>query len=66
MKLETYNGHGLTVSIKNGNVFVDGVQVIEADVVTKTGVIHFIDGVIPGLNAPKEDIEELKDSEDPL
>lgn len=45
-KLETFNGHSLVVSIKEGAVCINDVPVIEADIICKNGVIHIIDDMI--------------------
>jgi uncharacterized surface protein with fasciclin (FAS1) repeats len=44
--LPTLNGGKLTVSIKNGAVFVNGAKVVKADVLVKQGVVHVIDSVL--------------------
>jgi uncharacterized surface protein with fasciclin (FAS1) repeats len=42
----TVNGSNLTVSIKNGNVFVDSAQVTKTDVNASNGVVHIVDSVL--------------------
>ena len=42
----TVNGSSLTVSLKNGNVFVDNAQVTKTDVNASNGVVHIIDSVL--------------------
>ncbi len=46
--IETLAGDELLVSIRNGNVFIDGSQVSEADVEAENGIIHVIDRVMIG------------------
>jgi uncharacterized surface protein with fasciclin (FAS1) repeats len=49
MVLDTVNGETLLVSVENGVVKVNGINVSAADVDASNGVIHLIDGVlIPG------------------
>ncbi len=45
-ELETAGGEMLSVTVEDGNVFVNGAQVITADVEAENGVIHIIDGVL--------------------
>jgi uncharacterized surface protein with fasciclin (FAS1) repeats len=66
MKLETFNGHGLVVSKKEGEILINGVPVIEADVVCKNGVIHFIDDVLPLDKKTEESKEYLEEAKDDL
>ena len=42
----TVNGSSLTVSLNNGNVFVDKAQVTKTDVNASNGVVHIIDSVL--------------------
>ncbi|MGB5987751.1 MAG: fasciclin domain-containing protein [Desulfobacterales bacterium] len=42
----TVNGKALTVSQKDGSVFVDGAMVTQTDVKASNGVIHVIDAVV--------------------
>ena len=42
----TINGKDITVSITNGNVFINDAQVTVADIVTDNGVVHVIDAVL--------------------
>lgn len=46
MKAKTVNGGEITITIADGNVKVNGAQVVLADVATSNGVIHVIDGVL--------------------
>ncbi len=46
MKAKTVNGAGITITIADGKVKVNGAQVVLADVATSNGVIHVIDGVL--------------------
>lgn len=45
-ELETAGGEMLSVTVENGDVFVNGAQVIATDVEADNGVIHVIDGVL--------------------
>jgi uncharacterized surface protein with fasciclin (FAS1) repeats len=45
-KLKTVEGHELTVSMKDGNVMIDGAKVTIADVISSNGVTHVIDAVL--------------------
>jgi transforming growth factor-beta-induced protein len=44
--IETLNGQFLEVTFVEGNVFVNGAQVIITDIITSNGVIHVIDAVL--------------------
>jgi len=46
MTAKTLEGATLKFTIKNGKVYVNGVQVTTADVPASNGVIHVIDGVL--------------------
>ena len=43
---KTVQGQTLDIVVKDGNVFVDGAQVVITDVTTSNGVIHVIDSVV--------------------
>ncbi len=45
-KVKTVNGQELTVSIKDGEVKINGAKVVMADVEASNGVIHAIDAVL--------------------
>jgi uncharacterized surface protein with fasciclin (FAS1) repeats len=45
-KPTTLNGAPLSITVKGGKVFVNGAQVITADVAGSNGVIHVIDAVV--------------------
>lgn len=45
-EIETAGGAVLSISVEDGNVFVNGAQVVNADVEAENGVIHVIDGVL--------------------
>jgi uncharacterized surface protein with fasciclin (FAS1) repeats len=50
--ITTLSGVDFTVSIVNGDVFINQAQVIVADIVTDNGVVHVLDAVIaPGIIA---------------
>ncbi len=43
---KTVQGQNVKIEVKNGNVFVDGAQVVSADIEASNGIIHVIDTVI--------------------
>ena len=43
---QTVQGQSVSISVQDGKVFVDGAQVVMADIMTSNGVIHVIDSVI--------------------
>ena len=48
-ELKTAQGDQLKVKIVGGEVFINGAKVVVADVLTKNGVVHIVDGVlVPG------------------
>ena len=42
----TVQGEDLAITVENGNVFINGVGVVQTDVTASNGVIHIIDGVL--------------------
>ena len=50
---KTVNGQTLDVQVRDGKVYVNGAQVVTADVGASNGVIHVIDGVL--LPSPEKD-----------
>ncbi|TVP97094.1 MAG: fasciclin domain-containing protein, partial [Acholeplasmatales bacterium] len=46
VEVETLGGAFLTISVESGSVFVNGAEVILADVFASNGIIHVIDGVL--------------------
>jgi transforming growth factor-beta-induced protein len=44
--IQTLAGDQLNVAIENGNVFINGAQVVEADIQASNGVVHVIDNVL--------------------
>jgi transforming growth factor-beta-induced protein len=46
MTAKTVEGSTVKFTVKDGKVYVNGVQVITADVAASNGVIHVIDGVL--------------------
>lgn len=48
----TVNGQSLDIVVRNGKVYVNGAQVVTADIVASNGVIHVIDGVLLPKPAP--------------
>ena len=49
---KTVNGAPLAITVRDGKVFVNGAQVITADVAASNGVIHIIDSVLVPAPAP--------------
>ncbi len=45
-KPTTLNGEPLDIVVRDGKVYVDGAQVVTADIVASNGVIHVIDKVL--------------------
>lgn len=43
---ETVNGQPLDIVVRDGKVYVNGAQVVTADIVATNGVIHVIDSVL--------------------
>ena len=48
----TVNGLPLDIVVRDGKVFVNGAQVVTADIVASNGVIHVIDSVLLPAAAP--------------
>lgn len=48
----TLNGQELAVEVRDGKVYVNGAQVITADIPASNGVIHVIDAVLIPASAP--------------
>lgn len=44
--VETVNGQSVTVTVEDGLVFINGAQVVVADVPASNGVVHVIDAVL--------------------
>lgn len=42
----TVQGSNVDIEVRNGNVYIDGAQVVMTDIETSNGVIHVIDAVI--------------------
>ncbi|CAN5551901.1 fasciclin domain-containing protein [soil metagenome] len=49
---KTVNGQELDIVVRDGRVYVNGAQVVTADVQASNGVIHIIDGVLLPKAAP--------------
>jgi len=45
-KVKTLQGQELTITLRDGGVFVNGAKVVKPDVLVKNGVVHVIDGVL--------------------
>jgi len=58
MTAMTLNGAEITVSITDGNVFINNAQVVVADITTENGIVHVIDMVL----LPPVSTEELPSS----
>ncbi|TVP84929.1 MAG: fasciclin domain-containing protein, partial [Acholeplasmataceae bacterium] len=56
VEVETLSGAMITISVVDGNVFINDAQVILPDVMASNGVIHVIDGVLlpPAEETPEE------------
>jgi uncharacterized surface protein with fasciclin (FAS1) repeats/subtilisin-like proprotein convertase family protein len=52
----TLNGQSVTVTISNGNVFINNAQVIVADILADNGVVHVIDAVLVPADEPMTEI----------
>ena len=51
--IATLQGQDVTITINGGNVFVNGAQVIVADLIADNGVVHVIDAVlVPAADLP--------------
>jgi len=48
----TQNGTTVTISIKGTDYYVNNAKIVRADVITKNGVVHFIDALINPPPAP--------------
>ena len=48
----TVNGQSVDVVVRGGKVYVNGAQVVSADIVASNGVIHVIDAVLMPKAAP--------------
>ena len=64
----TVNGAAVTVSIVDGDVFINGAQVIVADLIADNGVVHVIDAVLlpPTATTTVMDIIEGSDVHETL
>ncbi|MDQ6829432.1 MAG: fasciclin domain-containing protein [Gemmatimonadota bacterium] len=51
-KPATVNGQALDIVVRGGKVYVNGAQVVTADIVASNGVIHVIDAVLMPKMAP--------------
>jgi uncharacterized surface protein with fasciclin (FAS1) repeats len=48
--LTAYNGENVTISIKNGSVFVNSAKVVTSNILVANGVMHVIDNVLNPAN----------------
>jgi len=49
---KTVNGQPLDIKVRDGKVYVNGAQVVTADVPASNGVIHVIDTVLLPASVP--------------
>ncbi len=56
-EVETLQGGSVTISIENGDVFIDDAQVIVTDIQATNGVIHVIDAVISPEPLPQDIVD---------
>ena len=61
--IATIQGSDVTVTIENGNVFINGAQVIVADLVADNGVVHVIDAVLLPPTQPTTVVDIIVNSE---
>jgi len=47
MSLKTMQGTNLTITIQNGEIFVNSAKVIKSDFIVANGVMHVIDKYVP-------------------
>jgi uncharacterized surface protein with fasciclin (FAS1) repeats len=59
----TVQGDEITVSLRDGNVFVEGAQVTTADVEASNGVVHVIDDVLLSNRTAGERLQATKATE---
>ncbi len=45
-QVETTTGEFLTITVEGNDVFVNGVKIIESDILADNGVVHVLDGVL--------------------
>ena len=46
MEIEMINGETATISFDNGGIFINGAEIIIADLIAENGVVHVIDAVL--------------------
>ena len=46
MTIPMLNGQSATITFSGGDIFIDGVQIIIADLIAENGVVHVIDAVL--------------------
>jgi len=56
-EVETLQGGSVTISIENGDIFIDDAQVIVTDIQATNGVIHVIDAVISPEPLPQDIVD---------
>lgn len=64
-EIVTLNGQSVTISIENGDVFINDAQVIIADSTADNGIVHFIDAVlVPDLSTSTTVFDIINESPD--
>jgi uncharacterized surface protein with fasciclin (FAS1) repeats len=58
-KLSTVSGGELLVSVNEGGVFINGLKVSAADIVSGNGVVHVLDGVLLPPPAPSNTVVDV-------
>jgi uncharacterized surface protein with fasciclin (FAS1) repeats len=53
---KTKAGTTITITVKHGNYYVNDALIMQANVITKNGVVHFVDHLVGPGHDKKEDI----------